>query len=99
MITGILSNPRIITGMKPIKEKPKFANNPDIHFDKTIPIHSHNFPLSKYTIWKIYGYRKDPITGMKKPYWLTKKLPTGKSISHRDVGLDGFYDIKTYQQF
>lgn len=98
MITGILNNTgSIITGVKPLKEAPKHANNPDIHFDKNQPIHAHNFPLSKWTIWKIYGYRKDKLTGIKKPYWITKRLPTGKSLSERDVGLDGFFDVQTYQ--
>ena len=81
-----------------MKEKPQMANYPEIKFHKDQPIHAHNFPLTKWTIWKIYGYRKDPLTGIKTPYWLTKKLPTGKSISARDVGLDGFFDIKATNQ-
>ena len=95
---SILSNPKgIITGVKPLKEQPKMANYPEIQFDKNKPIDAYNFPLSKWTIWKICGYKKDPYTGIKRPYWITKKLPTGKSINPRDVGMDGFLDIKTQQ--
>ena len=97
MTMGILNNPNIIQGVNPIKEKPKFSNYPEMHFDKKLPIHAHNFPLTKWTIWEIYGYRKDPYTGIKRPHWVTKKLPTGKSIAPRDVGLDGFFDVKTRQ--
>ena len=90
----ILDNPRIITGVKS-KIKPTFN---DGFFDKNKPLEEHNFPLTKYTDWQIYGYRKDPFTGIKRPYWLTKRLPTGRQVSPRMVGLDGFFTIKPKQQ-
>jgi hypothetical protein len=98
----ILSNPKgIITGVKP-KIRPTHGNDPakefNIEFDKTKPLAPHNFPLTKYTDWKIYGYKKDPYTGIKRPYWLTKRLPTGRPIEPKMVGLDGFFDIKPLNQ-
>ena len=92
----ILNNPKIITGIKS-KIKPKYGDEA-FTFDKTVPLGSMNFPLTKYTDWKIYGYRKDPFTGIKRPYWLTKRLPTGRQISPKMVGLDGFFDIKPTNQ-
>lgn len=59
----------------------------------------HNFPLSKFTLWKIYGYRKDPYTGIKRPHWLEKKLPTGQQLTPRMVGLDGFFKVDHVQIF
>ncbi len=92
----ILSNQKIITGIKP-KIRPKYGDEA-FKFDKTIPLNTMNFPLTKYTHWKIYGYRKDPFTGMKRPFWLNKKLPTGHKITPKLCGLDGFYDIKPTHQ-
>ena len=92
---GILNNPKIITGVKPRKTPPTFR---DGRFIKTEPLGEHNFPLSKYTDWDIYGYRKDPFTGMKRPYWLTKRLPTGRPLTARMVGLDGFFSVKPKKQ-
>ena len=85
-------------GAMSIKPKvaPKFGNDPRLGFDKKAPIHSHNFPLTKYTTWKIYGYKNDGI--FKKPFWLTKVLPTGHQITPKSVGLDGFFDIKAVNQ-
>ena len=58
-----------------------------------------NYPLSKYTDWEIYGYKwKDKYKVIKEPYWLTKRLPTGKEITPKMVGLDGFFDIKPKHQ-
>ena len=90
----ILSNPRIITGINP-KIKPTFNSG---SFNKELPLGEHNFPLTKYTDWKIYGYKKDPFTGIKRPYWLTKRLPTGRQINPKMVGLDGFFDVKPTNQ-
>ena len=92
----ILNNPRIITGIKP-KVKPKHGDKA-FTFDKTFPMGPHNFPLTKYTDYKIYGYKKDPLTGMKRPYWLTKRVPTGRKIMPKMCGLDGFFDIKPTNQ-
>ena len=85
----------IIRGVKS-KTPPQFGNDERLGFDKTIPIHSHNFPLTKYTTWKIYGYKLDGI--FKKPFWLTKQLPTGRPITPKMCGLDGFFDIKAINQ-
>jgi len=97
MKMSILNNRKIIRGIKPIKEGPTFGHDPHFIFDKKKPITPHNYPLSTYTDWHIYGYKKNKITGMKKPYWLTKRLPTGRELNPRMVGLDGFFDIKTTQ--
>ena len=67
-------------------------------FNKEMPISPHNFPLTKYTKWEIYGYKKDKLTGIRYPYWLDKVLPTGVALTPKKVGLDGFYTVKpTYQ--
>ena len=91
----ILSPSQIIKGVKPIKNKP--YRDEQKPFVKEAPLGKHNFPLTKYTIWKIYGYRKDPFTGIKRPYWLEKRLPTGRELTPKMVGLDGFFDIKARQ--
>ena len=88
---GILTTNQIITGIKP-KEKP---TNRGFEFDKKQPIHAHNFPLTKFTIWRIYGWKWDQYHIKRIPYWLTKKLPTGKDLNPKMVGLDGFYDVKS----
>ena len=96
MKNQILGTNQIIKGVKPIKERP--YRDSDATFDKTIPIGPKNFPLTKYTTWKIYGYRKDPFTGIKRPYWMEKTLPTGRPITPKICGLDGFFDIKAKNQ-
>jgi len=78
--------------MKPLKNKP--YRDSDMVFEKEFPITKFNFPLTRYTDWKIYGYKKDPLTGIKRPYWLTKKVPTGKPLTPQACGLDGFYEVK-----
>ena len=88
-------NSKIIKGIKPIKNKPTYNQG---RFNKNLPIEEHNFPLSKYTNWEIYGYKKDPVTGIKRPYWLNKVLPTGQSLTPKKVGLDGFFTVKPTNQ-
>lgn len=66
---------QIIKGIKPIKTKP---TDRGFKFDKTKPITPYNFPLSKFTNWKAFGYKKDRLTGIRRPYWITKTLPTGQ---------------------
>lgn len=63
----------ILKGIKPIKQQPDDKGFP---FDKTKPIGAYNFPMSKFTVWKAFGYKIDD-TGFKTPYWITKTLPTG----------------------
>lgn len=87
-------NNKIITGVKP-KTRPTYR---DGGFDKEKPLHPHNFPLTKYTIWQIYGYKKEGVLGLKKPYWLTKTLPTGRPLTPKLVGLDGFYTVRPLNQ-
>ena len=91
----ILNSHQIIKGVKPIKNKPTYN---DGGFDKTRPLGAHNYPLSKYTNWEIYGYKKDKLTGIKRPYWLNKTLPTGQALTAQIVGLDGFYNVKPKNQ-
>ena len=91
----ILNQKEIIRGVKPIKNKPTFN---DGGFDKARPLGEHNYPLTKYTDWQIYGYKKDKFTGIKRPYWLTKRLPTGQPLTAKLVGLDGFYTVKPQNQ-
>ena len=90
-------NSQIIRGINPIKQKPKYGDKA-FTFDKTFPMGPMNFPLTKYTDYKIYGYKKDPFTGMKRPHWLTKRVPTGRKITPKMCGLDGFFDIKPINQ-
>lgn len=92
---SILNNPRIITGVKSKKERATFN---DGHFQKNQPLGPHNFPLSKYTTMRIYGYKKDKLTGIKKPYWLDKTFVTGRQITPKMCGLDGFFDIRPINQ-
>jgi len=92
---GILNNPNVITGVKTIKDQATYR---DGHFSKHKPLGPHNFPLSKYTTMQIYGYKKDPLTGIKRPYWLTKQFVTGREITPKMCGLDGFFEIKPINQ-
>jgi len=67
----------IIKGVKNVRPE----NKPDDHgflFDKTQPIHAHNFPLSKVTEWYAFGYRL--VNGRKVYDWITKRLPTGHAF-------------------
>ena len=97
MKNQILNSRQIIKGVKPIKNKPKYGDK-EFVFNKEIPLGPMNYPLTKYTDWQIYGYKKDPFTGIKRPHWLTKRLPTGREITPQICGLDGFFDIKPKQQ-
>ena len=90
---GIL-NSQIIKGIKP-KERPTYRGG---SFNKNKPLGEHNFPLTKYVHYKIYGYKKDPYTGIKRPYWMEKKVPTGRNLTPRMCGLDGFFDVKATKQ-
>jgi len=63
-----------------------------------MPLGEHNFPLTQRTHWQIYGYRKDPFTGIKRPYWMEKVLPTGKKLTPKMCGLDGFFTAKPTKQ-
>lgn len=76
----------IIKGINPIKDRP---TNRGFNFNKDKIITPYNYPLSKYTIWKIHGYRKEGPAGIKKPYWITKTLPTGQPLLCPE--LDGMY--------
>jgi hypothetical protein len=89
---SILEGP-LIRGVKSAK-----ATYNDICFQKNKPLGPHNFPLSKFTTMRIFGYKKDRITGIKRPYWLDKTFPTGAEITPQKCGLDGFYDIKPVNQ-
>jgi hypothetical protein len=91
----ILQTNQIITGVKTKKNKATFNSG---SFDKKLPLGEHNFPLTKYTTWSIYGYVKDRYTGLKRPRWETKVLPTGKPLRPRDVGMDGFFTVKPLNQ-
>jgi len=94
----VLENPsQIVRGVKPLKQKPKYGDKA-FTFDKEFQVNPYNFPLTKYTTYKIYGYTKDPYTGMKRPHWLTKQFPTGSEVTPRKCGLDGFFDIKPINQ-
>ena len=53
--------------------------------------------MTKITHWEIEGYKRD-AAGIRKYYCITKDLPTGRELSPRLVGLDGFITVKpTYQ--
>jgi hypothetical protein len=91
----LLNNPNIITGVKSIKERATYR---DGHFSKHKPLGPHNFPLSKYTTMRIYGNKKDKFTGIKRPYWLDKTFVTGRQITPKMCGLDGFFDIRPINQ-
>jgi hypothetical protein len=92
---GVLTNPNVITGVKSIKEKATLNGG---FFQKDQPLGPHNFPLSKYTWMRIYGYKVDKRTGIKRPYWLDRKFVTGTKITPKLCGLDGFFDIRPIRQ-
>jgi len=95
MMKNKILNPQIIKGINPIKNKPTFNSG---RFDKSLPLGEHNFPMTKYTTWQIYGYIKDKYTGLKRPRWITKVLPTGRPLTPKIVGLDGFFTVKPLNQ-
>ena len=49
--------------------------------------------MTSYTDYRIYGYKKDPFTGIKRPHWLRKRHPTGQPLEPKMVGLDGFFKV------
>jgi hypothetical protein len=91
---SILNNSKIVKGVKP-KVRPSYR---DGHFQKDQPLGPHNFPLSKYVTMRIYGYKVDKRTGIKRPYWLDKQFVTGSPITPKQCGLDGFFDIRPINQ-
>ena len=76
----------------------KLPTNRGFQFQKEKPMTMHNYPLTKKTKYKIYGYRKDGIAGLKKPFWITAEIPTGKKLTPQSVGLDGFYTVTPISQ-
>ena len=66
---------KIIQRIKP-KVKP---TNRAFDFQKEKPITPYNFPLSRTTTWKAFGYKKDSA-GIKRPHWIEKTLPTGHAF-------------------
>jgi len=76
-MSSILDFKDIITGMKNIKPENQPTRNSGF-FDKTKPIHAHNFPLSKVTEWYAFGYRL--VNGKNVYDWITKRLPTGHAF-------------------
>ena len=94
---GILDTNKIITGVKPISLSPTYRNE-FFKFNKKKALGEHNYPLTKYTEWKIYGYKKDKLTGIRTPYWISKTLPTGRPLTPKLVGLDGFYTVQPLNQ-
>ena len=92
-LNQILDTNNIIKGVKP-KVRPTYNGG---RFRKDKPLGEHNFPLSKTTHYQIYGYKKDR-SGIKRPYWLEKIIPTGRNLTPRSCGLDGFYDVKATKQ-
>ena len=87
-LNDILDTNNIIKGVK-TKERPTYRGG---SFRKDRPLSEHNFPLSKRTHYKIYGYRKD-ASGIKRPYWMEKILPTGRTLTPRMCKLDGFFNV------
>lgn len=81
---------QIAKGIKPIKNKPTFNSG---GFNKELPISEHNFPLTKYVDYRIFGYKKDRITGIKRPDWVLYRGVTGQPVTPKKVGLDGFYHV------
>lgn len=74
---GILDSQKIITG---IKLKPE--NRPDLPqfaLDKTKPLGPYNFPVMKYAVYVIHGYKTDSA-GIRRPVSWTENLPIGKRI-------------------
>lgn len=81
---------QITKGIKPIKNKPTFNSG---GFIKALPLSPHNFPLTKYVDYRIFGYTRDKITGIRRPDWVRYRCPTGQSVTPKKVGLDGFYNV------
>jgi len=87
-LNDILDTNNIIRGVK-TKERPTYRGG---SFRKDKPLSEHNFPLSKRTHYKIYGYKKD-ASGIKRPYWMEKILPTGRKLTPQMCKLDGFFNV------
>lgn len=88
---GVLDNPGRIKGIKLIKSKP---DPREFLFDKSQPLSPFNFPLTKTTLYKIFGYRIDKVSGIKRPFWLKKRVPTGTPLRPQMCGLDGFFQVE-----
>jgi hypothetical protein len=56
----------------------------------------HNYPLSRKTKYKIFGYKKRGV--LKEPHWITVDLATGSNLTPQKVGLDGFYSVEPLSQ-
>ena len=84
----------IITGIKPIKQKPIER----IAFDKTQPIHAHNFPMSKVLYYYVTGFKRQGAAGIKRPFKVKKKVATGTPITAELFGLDQIISIDKVEQ-
>ena len=84
-----------ISGINNTKVLP---TNRGIQFQKEKPMTIHNYPLTKKTKYKIFGYKQDKLNGMKSPHWITAEIATGRNLTPEIVGLDGFYDVKALSQ-
>lgn len=91
---GILDNFNI-TGVKNIKELP---TNRGVQFQKRKPMTVWNHPLTRRTKYKIYGYKIDRSSGIRRPHWLKADFPTGRQITPEMLGLDGIYTIDVIGQ-
>ena len=85
----------LIQGINNVKHLP---TNRGIQFQKEKPMTMHNYPLTRKTKYEIYGYKKDKLTGIKRPHWIKAELATGSNLTPQKVGLDGFYDVKALSQ-
>ena len=84
-----------ISGINNVKSLP---TNRGFQFQKDKPMTMHNYPLTKKTKYQIYGYKKDKLTGIKRPHWIKAEIATGKHLTPQAVGLDGFYDVQALSQ-
>jgi hypothetical protein len=87
---GTLDNPTRIAGIKP-KSRP---TNKGFLLDKSQPLGPHNYPLTQYTHWTAFGYRKD-AAGIKRPYTINETLPTGHPFI---PDLDEVIDVNSTQE-
>ena len=90
----IMDLTEITKGINPIKQKPIER----FQFNKTQPIHAHNFPMSKFLYYFVTGLKRQGPAGIPKMYKVKKKVATGTKITAELFGLYQIISIDKVKQ-
>lgn len=84
----------ILNGIKPIKKSPIER----VPFNKNAPIGPQNYPMSKWSMYYVTGFKRQGPAGIKRPFKVKKRLPTGTEVRPEMFGLDSFISLDKVEQ-